>query len=123
MKRHSEKDFTAREWIIIFGLGGIALAITGFIGVSQKWEDIIVFSIGLFTVLLITLRELWKAPAFWRNLLIIVAAHFIVLTILAQVLPLGRFGFPKLVLIAGGLLEGFLILSFLSKKVGNQIDR
>ena len=68
--------------------------------------------------MLIALRQLWNNPVFWRNLLKVVAAHIIVFAFLAQVLPLGRFGFPKIILTVGCILEGLLIASFLSKKAG-----
>ena len=52
MQKDAEKDFTAREWIVLFGLAALAIAITETIDLSQKWDDVSVFTVVLFSVLL-----------------------------------------------------------------------
>jgi hypothetical protein len=118
MQRDTGKDFTAWEWIVLFGLAAVAIAITERIGLSQKWEDVIVFTVLLFSVLLVTLRQLWNNPGFWRNLLLAFAAHVFAVAVLVRVLPAWRFGFPKLVLIVVGMLEGLLLLGVLWRRGG-----
>ena len=120
--RRETVNFTTWEWVILFGLAAVAIAMTQVIGLNQKWEDVVVFTVVLFGVVLVTLRQLWKNPAFWRSLLPIFALHAIALTILAQVLPLGNSGFPKLPLIVGGMLEGILILAVVWKRAGGTTD-
>src|SRR6185437_15762056 len=112
-----EKDFTLWEWVILFGLAAVAVTVTDIMGLSNKWEDVVVFTVVLFTVVLLALHELWRHPAFWRTLLPIFAMHIVGFALLAQVLPLGRFGFPKLPLVASMLPEGVLIGAVLWKKV------
>jgi hypothetical protein len=118
MEKDTDKDFTVWEWMVLFVLAAVAIAITERIGLSQKWEDVIVFTVVLFSVLLMTLRQLWNNPAFWRNLALVFAAHVFAVAILVPVLPTGRFGFPKLVLIVVGMLEGLLILGVLWRTAG-----
>jgi hypothetical protein len=117
MPRDTEKDFTFGDWVIVFGLAAIAVTVTEIIGLTQKWEDVIVFTVMLFTVVLLVLHELWRNPAFWRNLLPIFGMHIVAFALLAQVLPLGQSGFPKLPLSAAMMAEGVLILAVLYKRV------
>lgn len=123
MRSDGEKDFRLWEWITLFGVAVVAIASTEVIGLSQKWEDVVVFTVVLFAVVLLVLRQFWRNPAFWRNLLPLFALHITAFVVLAQTLPLGRFGFPKLPLILGGMAEGVLILAVLWKRVGDRMSR
>jgi hypothetical protein len=120
MQTNTGKNITIWEWIAIFGLASIAIGITEVVDVSQKWEDVIVFTVVLFSAVMLTLRDLWKNPDFWRDLIPLFTVHITVFSILARLVPLGRFGFPKLVLIAGGMIEGFLIIAILWKRAGRR---
>lgn len=123
MQGNSDSEFRAWEWITLVAVAGAAIFATEASGISQKWEDVVVFTAVLFAVVLLTLRELWKAPSFWWNLLPVFALHVIAFAILAEVLPLGRFGFPKIPLTLGCMVEGVLILSVLWRKNNEQANR
>ncbi len=123
MQNDGEKDFKLWEWVVLFGLAVLAIAVTEIVGLSQKWQDVVVFTIVLFAVVLLVLRQFWRKPALWRNLLPLFVLHVTAFVILAQSLPLGRFGFPKLPLILGGMAEGILIIAVLWKRVGDGMSR
>jgi len=119
MPRDSNRDFKLWEWITLFGSTAIVIGVTEWIDMSQKWEDAIVFSVMLFLVVSLTLQELWTNPVFWRTFVILLVFHLIGVAVLVQMLPVGRFGFPKLTLIAVGMVEGVIILGILWRSTRN----
>src|SRR5437588_12054727 len=101
----ARKDFTASEWGILFGVAAAAIAVTESIGMSQKWEDAIVFTTVLFTTITVVLRKLWGNRTFWRNLFLLLALHTFIVSIAVQSSTAGSTGFPKLLLILLAMCE------------------
>jgi len=114
--RTAAKHFTTLEWIILFGTTAAAIVVTEFLRLSQKWEDVVVYTVMLFATVILVLRPAWTRVQFWLNLLPIFALHALGSIVLVQSFPLGRFGIPKLVLIPIGMVEGLFVLAFLWKK-------
>ena len=63
------------SWAIIIVLGVAAVAISEGVGLSQKWEEGIGYTVVLFTVLVTVLRPAWGRPRFWRNLALLFTLH------------------------------------------------
>lgn len=112
---------TKYEWFVILGWGlPIGLTVAGIavseaVGLRAEWEDLIVLTIVVFTVLITSLRSFWSLVAFWRNLAFLFAGHLLAVLIAVQLLPQRRFGIPKLLLTAVGVAETFLIGTVLWK--------
>jgi hypothetical protein len=114
MRVAGSRTFTVLEWVVLFGLGIAAVAITESIGVQQKWEDGIVYTVALFTILVIVLRPAWGRPRFWRTLALLFALHVAGAIFLLSTLPLdSRYGVPKLVWSFALAVEGLMMATVL----------
>ena len=110
------KRSSVGEWVVIFGLVALAVAVTEFVDVSQKWENAFVYTVLLFTVVIIVLRPAWGRRAFWRNLVPIFLLHVLGVTVIEQSLPLGSEGPHGLPLTGAVMAEGVIIVSVLWKR-------
>jgi hypothetical protein len=93
-----------------------AIAISQFIGMSRNWEDAVVYTVVLFTVVTLALRSAWGYARFWQNLTRIFALHLLAVIIFEQALPPGVRGPHGLWLVIGGMAEGLLIAGVVWKK-------
>jgi hypothetical protein len=100
---------------ILFGLGVASVGISEGMGLQQKWEDGVVYTVVLFTVLTTVLRPAWGRVLFWRNLALVFALHVLGTIFLLSTLPLGRYGVPKLIWSVALLVEGLILASILWK--------
>jgi hypothetical protein len=110
------KTLSIGEWVVVFGAVALAVAITEFVGVSQKWEHAIVFTVLVFTAVVIALRPAWGRRAFWPNLIAIFFLHCIAIVVVEQSLPPTSAGPRGLPLVAVGMAEAVLIASVLWKR-------
>jgi len=83
---------------------------------SKRWEDAVIYTVVLFTVLVVTLRPAWGRPAFWKSLLPIFALHIIGVAVVVQALPPEWKGIPGLLFLAAGAAEGLLILAIVWRR-------
>ena len=101
----------AFEWVVLLVPSIAAVAFAEVIGLSQSWEDGVVYTVVLFATIVSVQRAAWGRKSFWTSLALLFAVHTIVLTALLQMLPPRRFGLPKLLLIPACGVEGVLILA------------
>jgi len=116
MRSLERKNLTIREWIVVLGVAGISVFICEFLKLPEKWENATVYSVILFTVVLVALRPAWHRKAFWHNLALVFALHAIALAVVEQRLPpssQGPHGLPFTVI---GIIEGLFIASLLWKR-------
>src|SRR5947209_6743727 len=110
------KKFRMWEWVLICVLVALAVVITEFVGVRQKWENAIVYTILVFAVVVMALRPAWGRSAFWKNLAPIFLLHVLALVVIEKSLPPGSEGPHGLPLTAAGMAEGVIIASVLWKR-------
>ena len=110
------KKFGIGEWVLIVVLVALAVAITEFVGVRQKWENAIVYTVLVFTVVIMALRPAWGRSAFWKTLVPIFMLHVLAVVVIEQSLPPGSEGPHGLPLTAAGMAEGVLIAGVLWKR-------
>jgi len=110
------KKLSIGGWIAVFGLAALAVATTEFLGITQKWENGIVYTVIVFTAVIIPLRPAWGRRAFWQNLVVIFLLHVLALVVIEQSLPPGSRGPHGLPLTAVGMAEAVLIGSVLWKR-------
>jgi MFS superfamily sulfate permease-like transporter len=110
------KTLSMGEWVA--GIGGVALAVAipKFAGISQKWGNTIVFTVLVFSGVVIVLRPAWGRREFWSSLIAVFLFHCIVLAVVEQSLPLTSEGPHGLPMIESGTLEGLLILGVLWRR-------
>jgi hypothetical protein len=116
MHLSGQKEFTVWEWVILFGLMAAAFAMAEVFGLSRKWEDGVVYTVVLFAVVVLALRPAWGRPAFWQNLVVLFALHVVGMIVVVSVLPVGRYGIPKLVWSIALMAEALLIGGVLWKR-------
>ncbi|MBZ5550926.1 MAG: hypothetical protein LAO22_23720 [Acidobacteriia bacterium] len=110
------KRFNIGEWVLIFGLVALAVAATEYFGVAQKWENAIVYTVIVFTVVILALRPAWGRKAFWQTLVPVFLLHVLAVVVIEQSLPQGSKGPRGLPLIGAGMVEGVLIAGVLWKR-------
>jgi peptidoglycan/LPS O-acetylase OafA/YrhL len=110
------KKLSIGEWVIAFGLVALAVAVTEFAGVSQKWENAIVYTVLVFTAVIIALRPAWGRRALWQNLVPVFLLHVLAVVVIEQSLPPGSEGPHGLPLIAVGMAESVLVAGVLWKR-------
>lgn len=110
------KTLSIGEWVVAFGIVALAVAIAEFVGVSQKWEHAIVFTVLVFTAVVIALRPAWGRRAFWPSLIGILLLHCIAIVVIEQSLPSTSSGPHGLPMVAVGMAEAVLIASILWKR-------
>jgi hypothetical protein len=110
------KTLSIGEWVVAFGVVALAVAIAEFVGVSQKWEHAIVFTVLVFTAVVIALRPAWGRRAFWPSLMGIFLLHCIAIAVIEQSLPSTSSGPHGLPMVAVGMAEAVLIASILWKR-------
>jgi hypothetical protein len=69
-------EFGIWSWVAVSVACGAAVAITEFAGLRGKWEDVIVFTVLLFAMLISLYRPRWGSMSFWWKLLLIFILHF-----------------------------------------------
>ena len=58
----TQNKFGVWGWVAVFSIGGAVVLITESIGIHQKWEDVVVFTVLLFTTLILLYRACWGSP-------------------------------------------------------------
>jgi peptidoglycan/LPS O-acetylase OafA/YrhL len=110
------RRFTFWQWAILFGLLSAAIVVSEVSGFKQEWEDGVVYTVVLFAVVIMALRPAWGRRRFLKNLAFLFALHVVGMIVLLSVVPLGRFGVPKLVWGMACIAEALLIASVLWKR-------
>ena len=110
------KKVSIWEWVVVFGLTALAVAVAEFLGVSDKWENTIVYTVIVFTAVIIALRPAWGRRPFWQTLLPIFLLHCLAVVVVEQSLPSTSAGPHGLPLDAAGMAEGLLICAVLWKR-------
>jgi hypothetical protein len=124
MRTASTKGFKLWEWVALFGAMATAIGIARFVGLEAKWQDAIVYTLMVFILVIIVLRPAWGQKVFWQSVLALLVLHVVGVVVIVQAFPFGRFGFPKLLLGAAGMVEGILILVVLWRRtVGSKSSR
>ncbi len=112
-----QKKYPVLEWVVLLGLSVGAVAASEVIGLSQVWEDGVVYTIVLFAVILTTLSPAWRLKSFWESLALIFTGHTLVLLVVLHELSPRRHGIPMLLLIPIGTIESVFIAAILWKRM------
>ena len=118
------KEFTMLEWIILFAVMAAAVMATERLGLSRQWKDAVIYTVVVFTVVLVALRPAWGRSAFWQTLASVFAVHVVAVFIIIQAFPAAARGFPGLFLIIAGMAESVALGGVLWKRaVQSKSDR
>jgi hypothetical protein len=112
-----QKKSSVVELVLFWTLSICAVVVSEVIGLEQRWEDGVVYTVVLFAAIGTALRPAWGRKSFWTSLALILTFHTIVLLVVLQALPARRFGIPKLLLIPLGAIEGTFIVGMLSRRM------
>ena len=110
-------ESTILRWLMLFGATALAIAVSELIGLAQHWKDGVVYTVVVFIAVILAFRRSWARATFWRSLAYIFVGHTILMVVAVQTLPHGHFGFPKLLLVPIGGVEGVLIAALLWRRI------
>jgi hypothetical protein len=109
-------EFGIWSWVAVSVACGAAVVITEFTGLRGKWEDVIVFTVLLFTMLILLYRQRWGSLSFWWKLLLIFVLHAVAATIILQSVLIGPHGIPGLPMIAITMAEAVFFIVLLDRR-------
>ena len=104
------------EWLIVLVPSIAGYAAAELVGLRQLWEDGLIYTVVVFATVISVQRLAWGQRAFWTGLVMILAAHTLILTTIVQSLEPRRFGFPKILLLPIAAIEGTFIVAILRKR-------
>jgi hypothetical protein len=84
---------TVGEWLVLGAILVFTVAATEFLGATQKLENALVYTVLVFTAVIIGLRPVWGRRAFWHDLVLVFLLHILGVVIVYHVLPGGLQGF------------------------------
>ncbi len=123
MRLAGRKRFTLLEWIVLFGLTGLALGLAEYSGLDGKWGDAIVYTVVVFGAVILVLRPAWGRTSLWTGVPALLFLHTIVLLFGLQLLPAGLRRLPWIILTGIGMLEALLLASILWKRATSENKR
>jgi hypothetical protein len=103
------------QWVTFIVPTACAYWLMGHSGIAKNWQDLVVYSVLLFSGLISLFRPEWNKREFWVSLLGVFLLHTFAVVIVGQVWPRGS-PIPKLSLSIVVLVEAMLVLSFLWKR-------
>jgi hypothetical protein len=104
------------EWVAAFVAVGIAFAVSEFLGISQRWETAVAFTVLLFSGVLIGTRPVWGRGAFWPDLIAVFLLHCVILGGIERSLPAESAGPRGIPMMAAIMVEGVFIIVVLFKR-------
>jgi hypothetical protein len=113
MRIAGNKTTTLWEWVVIFGSVAAVVAITKVAGIAPVWQTAFAYTVIVFVCLIVALRSAWSRPNFWRALIVALVLHALAVFSAIREFPRTSQEFHGIPLIASGVVEGLLILSFL----------
>jgi hypothetical protein len=99
------------EWTIVAGSVITATVVAEKVGLDDKWENALVYTVITFSVVIAVLRSAWGSAGFWWKLAGIFVLHVIIMTSILQILSPESQGFHGIPMIIAGTAEIFLIAS------------
>jgi hypothetical protein len=109
-------EFGIWEWVGVCAACGAAVAITEYAGLRGKWEDVIVFTVLLFVMLILLYRPRWGTISFWWKLFLIFVLHVVATTIILQSVPIGPHGIPGLLMTVITMAGALVVIVLLDRK-------
>lgn len=103
------------QWGIFIVPTACAYWLMGYSEIAKNWQDLVVYSVLLFSGLISLFRPEWNKREFWAALLGLFLLHTFAVVIFGEAWPRGS-RIPKLSLSMVILVEAMLVLCFLWKK-------
>jgi hypothetical protein len=124
MRIAGRKTATFWEWVAIFIAVGVTITSTNVTDVAPKWETASVYTVIIFIVVIAALRPVWSRPNFWRALVIAFLLHTLALFVaMRELVPSTSQGIHGIPMIVAGMMEGFLIASFLWRAATKKLSQ
>jgi len=101
------------EWIVVFGVTAITVAVAEGAGVPPKWGNASVLTVILFVAVILSLRPAWGRAVFWLTLVALFSIHTLVVCLATSALPANSRGLRGIPFIGAGLAESALMVGIL----------
>jgi hypothetical protein len=98
------------SWIIIILACAASVVLSELGGLRGKWEDIIVFTTLLFSILLFLYRPLWRTRSFWQIFVVTFIIHAVAISVVLRVQLKNSTAASGLLMTAITMLEALLII-------------
>jgi hypothetical protein len=107
--------FTLLQWGILIVPTASAFWFLHHSSIPKNWQDLVIYSMLLFSALIAIFRPDWHKTEFWQSLSTMFVLHAFVFLIFGEAWPRTN-RIPKLTLSAVILVETMLMLVFIWKK-------
>lgn len=105
------------EGTIIAGSTITAVVVAEKIGLADKWENALVYTVMVFSVVIAVLRSGWGSAAFWWRLAGLFLLHVIIMTTISLMLSPEAQGLHGIPMIIAVMAESLVIASILWRGV------
>jgi hypothetical protein len=110
-----KKGLSFWDGVTVFALAVAAIAISNWLDLNHKWENALVYTVLLFTIVTLALRHFWNRARFWSYWLLALALHLFIFFPVVRALPPEWRGIPATIFVPAMMIEGVLLLGLLSK--------
>jgi hypothetical protein len=119
----SRRHLSIVEWTVIVMAAVVAVAFSEFAHISRKWENAVVYTVILFSTLLVVTHAWWNRGTYWQRLIAMFLLHCAILGGLTQSLPFTSAGPHGVPMIATVLIEGYIMAFVLMASVSSDSER
>src|SRR5580704_888375 len=113
MRIAGNKTTSLWEWVLVFGSLAAVVALTEVAGIAPVWQTASAYTVIVFVCLTVALRSAWGRPNFWIALIVALLLHSLAVVSAIREFPRTTQNFHGVPLIACGLVESLVLLSFL----------
>lgn len=104
---------TVIDLVALTALLAAAIVVTRTTHFTPLWTDVVVYTVGVFGIVIVVLRSEWRHTRFWPTLLLLFALHVLVVMVIVQAIPRNWAGIPGAFQLFGGIAEALIIANVL----------
>jgi hypothetical protein len=104
------------EWLAIVVVAAVMFLVSEYAGLPARWGNALLYTVVLFTIMIVSFHSDWRRRVFWRTLGLIFVMHSLSVGLLVQTMPNSDRGIAGLPMTLTALTESCVILGVLWKR-------
>lgn len=104
------------EWMLLFGTLAVAVVTTKALHLREILADAVLYTVIVFSVVILALRAAWRRIVFWQNLIPVFMLHLIAVSVVVESFPRDSHGFSLIPFTLMAIVEALLIAGFVWRR-------